>query len=495
MPYIKEIVVNTGGKRVRYELPDVDAKANKATTLAGYGITDVSLSGVRDKTLKIGSKTITVALDSELSEIAQEVSDGQAMLEAIGAMLEDLRDELHTHLICEYGHGVNFDAATTTSTARMFQGDTRLRRVPQWDFSKVKDASYMFDGCTALTEADMDMPALENSTFMFQDCDNLRKANMRCSPVLMNNMFWATSSHTSKLEQVVGLDFSRATRASYMFNTTRLNKLPDVIDLAKCTNAQALFFVPTSEEVAPLSIPDIDFSHATNTYNLFRGRASTLRYPAVIDCSNSSDVGCMFQMNRDLTEELVSRVILPGDKKFSADSLFATWIWGSSTGNHQPTGAADNFKTLIPTFPTQFDFSNCTNMASAFAGWTEITEATINVSSVLPDKDYPKLYGNPFINCEKLTKRTYIGIGTQESMKCFPLKGYVDEGYRIPDVWGSGSEEARQTIVDSLLRYSFDRAAAGYDSCTLILTTEVAERLSDTEKAAIIARGYTIQAV
>ena len=28
--------------------------------------------------------------------------------------------------------------------------------------------------------------------------------------------------------------------------------------------------------------------------------------------------------------------------------------------------------------------------------------------------------------------------------------------------WGAGSEENRQSLVDSLLTYSFDRAAAGY---------------------------------
>lgn len=60
--------------------------------------------------------------------------------------------------------------------------------------------------------------------------------------------------------------------------------------------------------------------------------------------------------------------------------------------------------------------------------------------------------------------------------------------------WGDDTivAGARQTLVDSLLTDSFDRAAAGYGTLTLQLSAEAFARLTSDEVAAITAKGYTI---
>lgn len=60
--------------------------------------------------------------------------------------------------------------------------------------------------------------------------------------------------------------------------------------------------------------------------------------------------------------------------------------------------------------------------------------------------------------------------------------------------WGDDSvcAGARQSVIDTLLTNSFDRASAGYETATIRLTEYTAGVLTDEEKAAITAKGYTI---
>lgn len=58
-------------------------------------------------------------------------------------------------------------------------------------------------------------------------------------------------------------------------------------------------------------------------------------------------------------------------------------------------------------------------------------------------------------------------------------------------MWGYGSEYNRQSMVDSLLTYSHDRAAAGMETATLQLPMDVLARLTSEELGQIGEKGYT----
>lgn len=60
--------------------------------------------------------------------------------------------------------------------------------------------------------------------------------------------------------------------------------------------------------------------------------------------------------------------------------------------------------------------------------------------------------------------------------------------------WGNDTLQAgsKQSVVDTLLTNSFDRATAGYDPVTLQLSEQTVAALTSEEIAAITAKGYTI---
>ena len=63
------------------------------------------------------------------------------------------------------------------------------------------------------------------------------------------------------------------------------------------------------------------------------------------------------------------------------------------------------------------------------------------------------------------------------------------------NVWGINSDsvpDARQSLIDSLITYSYDRASAGYSSMSITLYKDVKALLTEEEIAQITAKGYTL---
>lgn len=58
--------------------------------------------------------------------------------------------------------------------------------------------------------------------------------------------------------------------------------------------------------------------------------------------------------------------------------------------------------------------------------------------------------------------------------------------------WGVGGEENRQSLIDSLITYSYDRASNGMATATIKLSTNTKALLTDEEIAQITAKGFTI---
>lgn len=62
-------------------------------------------------------------------------------------------------------------------------------------------------------------------------------------------------------------------------------------------------------------------------------------------------------------------------------------------------------------------------------------------------------------------------------------------------VWGIANDavpDARQSLIDTLLTYSFDRVTAGYSTCTITLSANTKALLTTEELEQITAKGYTI---
>lgn len=106
-----------------------------------------------------------------------------------------------------------------------------------------------------------------------------------------------------------------------------------------------------------------------------------------------------------------------------------------------------------------------------------------NISNYTIATDY--LFGN---NESPLTRRFLIkNIGYQKNhLSCYFLK---------QDYWGVNSDsitDAKQSLLDSLITYSYNRFSSGYSPMTITLSTNTKNVLTDNEIAQITAKGYTI---
>ena len=88
-----------------------------------------------------------------------------------------------------------------------------------------------------------------------------------------------------------------------------------------------------------------------------------------------------------------------------------------------------------------------------------------------------------------LTTITYKNLGRNPEITL--LDFYPDDCY---SQWGLGDEESKQSFIDSVLTYSYDRAANGLPTLELLMQAEQKALLTEEQITAIQAKGYTISA-
>ena len=320
-----------------------------------------------------------------------------------------------------------------TSAFRLYIDDKKLVYAPKIDTSNVNDMESMFSGCTSL------------QTVPFYNTSNVFR---------MTRMFYGCSRLTS----VQLFDTSNVKIMDYMFTgCTSLTSVP-LFDTSKVTTMHSMF-----DGCSGLtSIPLFDTSNVTDMEDIFSDCSSLTTVP-LFDTSKVTDMTRMF---------------------FNCSNL-----------------------TSIPSFDTR----NVTDTQNMFYGCQSLTSVpeldTRNVTSV---------YGM-FSYCSKLTTIEGISFKSESAstMSSSYLVGYStntsirkavfkDIGYQSTAVqfntesiinWGVNTDEitdARQSLIDSLITYSFDRAAAGYPTCTITLSSTTKALLTSDEIVQIEAKGFTI---
>lgn len=88
-----------------------------------------------------------------------------------------------------------------------------------------------------------------------------------------------------------------------------------------------------------------------------------------------------------------------------------------------------------------------------------------------------------------LTTITYKNLGRNPEITLLDL--YPDDCYAK---WGLGDEESKQSFIDSVLTYSYDRAANGLPTLELLMQAEQKALFTEEQITAIQAKGYTISA-
>lgn len=108
---------------------------------------------------------------------------------------------------------------------------------PNIDVSEIENGSYLFYGCTGLTEWNVDLPYTKNGQYMFSGCSNLSTFESELTSLTTgNNMFYGCSNLDS-----FNINALNLVSGSNMFQNTRLNNFKCVMDMPALKNVYCMF--------------------------------------------------------------------------------------------------------------------------------------------------------------------------------------------------------------------------------------------------------------
>lgn len=332
--------------------------------------------------------------------------------------------------------------------------------------------NYAFNGCVNMTKAMPTLPAkvLTEACYrgMFQDCQNLTKSpviDASQTEEMPSNALYYMFARCYRLSEVTikyAGTWSTTNAHYWMYNvaSTGVMSYPDSLVLPTGVNGIPSGWTKKTKDpywsaigydeappYQPVTMTDAQYNYATNLYNNWSPEATSM--PAM-----------------------------------------------------------DNTQLV---YMPKVDMSNITSLRNAFKGFTNLRYVpALNTSKCLDFTQAFREIGNGLqrieeldfsgaASCAEMTSYTdnchYMLIKNIGKMREFTNFG-VSVG-RWARAWGENTEEhpdALQSMVDTLLTYSFDRAAAGYPVCTIWFFKENLARLTDEQKAAIQAKGYKFDA-
>ena len=137
----------------------------------------------------------------------------------------------------------------------------------------------------------------------------------------------------------------------------------------------------------------------------------------------------------------------------------------------------------------EIDTSSCTNFGSILTScYNLIKIAGLSLKSFSSNISYSYFTG--IDNMIKLRYALLKDFGTGSSCTSADFEYWTNWG--IEDETIELSAGARQSLIDTLITYSYDRATAGYSTCTVTLSTNTKALLTEDEIAQITAKGYTL---
>ena len=272
------------------------------------------------------------------------------------------------------------------------------------------------------------------------------------------------------------------TSASFLYSyNTKLVYAP-AIDTSNVTDFNAMFFSCTNLTTIPL----LDTSNVNDIHSMLYGCSSLKSVPAfnTSNVTNISNMLCGCSSITSVPEFDTSKVtnmeyMLQGCSSLTSVPLFDT---------RNVTNISYMFQdcSSLITVP-EMDTSKVTNFNSMFAYCNKLTTiegiSFKSFSASTMNNDY--IFG--WSSNSSIRKAVFKDIGYQSTAVEFNTS-YITN-------WGVNTDEipdARQSLVDSLITYSFDRATAGYPTCTIKLSSNTKELLTADEKAQIEAKGFTI---
>ena len=345
-------------------------------------------------------------------------------------------------------------------------GKKGLIRVPSWWMRKVlmQMADWVQEGDDAndkkivkvKEEADGKITSLETNT------------NSKISTLETNTNSKISTLETNTNNDLIALKKSLHTQKCFVVETNGTNGVVIVDGIEQTIPANSkkvIIFIDT------FSFHKKDFS---NLGIVFIGLALT-------DVSSVTNMGQMFSncsslTSLDLTGLDTSAVISMTSMFYNCSSLTSLGLTGLDTSAVTSMHGMFNYcKRLTSLDLSSFDTSAVTDMGYMFGNCQSLT--SLDLSSF--DTSAVTDMANMFWVCKKLTS-LILGTNFFKTSKVTSVD------------FSSSTEWTGDTVVTSLVTNSYDRATAGLRTMTLQLSANTKAALTDEQKAAITAKGYTI---
>lgn len=258
-----------------------------------------------------------------------------------------------------------------------------------------------------------------------------------------------------------------------MFQQSDIAFFP-LIDTSNVTNMKAFFY----NCPGLIMIPLLDTQNVVNMQNMF-GSCPSLHFVPLLNTCNVTNMSSMFSSCKCIETIPAFNT----SKVTDMSSMFSS---------------CSRLKAI-----PNFDTSQVTNMNSMFS--------YCSVLKSLPDMDTKKVEKMTFMFNQNYFLEKINGLDL-DSLTVYPTNGLFADcpkttfiilrgigkstlathDFSGATVWGTGGEENRQSLIDSLITYSYDRASNGMPTATIKLSANTKALLTDKEIEQITAKGFTI---
>lgn len=267
--------------------------------------------------------------------------------------------------------------------------------------------------------------------------------------------------------------------AGYPINTT--NKLTSVsLNLLNEASAIGLFS-------GCVGLKNITINGSVSDCSIMFGSSSVTSVSGELDTSNCENFGTMF--NRCEGLKTVPNLNTSNGTRF--DYMFGgcyqiTSIPALNVFNGTNFGNMFAYCTSLQLIPALI-----TNQGINFSGMVTGCSKLVKITEISAESARIELSLMSSYTSNTSTRYILVkDIGTRSTCTSVNFKGFTNYGIERDDI--SLSEGARQSLIDTLITYSYDRATAGYNTCNVTLSTNTKALLTEDEIAQITAKGYTI---
>lgn len=362
---------------------------------------------------------------------------------------------------------IDFGSANPT----FFKGRTYLKVLPNYLEDKcleITNWSNAFNGCTNLTEIDINTSNGTNFERTFYNCKGIVDGEVFATNVdfskatTLFECFLGCSSMTKSPK----IDTQATNMRGVFYNCPKLAIVSE-IDTSNATNLIDIFGLDAQLTI----VPQLNTSKVTALEGVFRGCSSLENFPT-LDCSSVTSLTNLFQNCSKLTNSQIKLVNMNTAKTINAPSMFQNCI--ALTSLDKTMVDASHFYNLTSFVEgctalesVDLDFSSVNNYLATFRGCTNLKSIkTLDFTNVVNNT----YLNNMFVNCTALEDVEIVAESIKVNISFINSSLLTDTSI--------------QNIIDGLATVSTQR--------TLTLHADVKAKLTDEQKNTITTKNWKL---